>query len=172
MGLSFLLCTVLLSSAALLRVRLYRVVPFRGVILGGLIPNSIISSYLVYNGLSQLYRTLGIEENSEKMTIPTIRSWIDLLRLSKLLPEELLQPARRKRPEILYRWTEEERNLIMYLCLHRNWTWGEIYRTFFLLISVDAVKKAYSRVPPEARMQRALILISLIANSRNTTGVL
>jgi hypothetical protein len=105
------------------------------------------------------------------MTIPTIRSRVDLLRLSKMLLEELLQPARRKRPEILHRWTEEERNLIVYLRLHRNWTWGEIHRTFFSSISVDAVKKAYSRVPPEARMHRASILISLIANSRNTSRV-
>lgn len=105
------------------------------------------------------------------MTIPAIRSRVDLLQLSKMLPEELLQPAQRKRPEILHRWTEEERNLIVYLRLHRNWTWGEIHRTFFSSISVDAVKKAYSRVPPEARIHRASILISLIANSRNTSGV-
>jgi hypothetical protein len=55
--------------------------------------------------------------------------------------------------------------------LYRDWTWGEIHRTFFSSVSIDAVKKAYSRVPPEARMHRASILVSLIANSRNTSGV-
>jgi hypothetical protein len=105
------------------------------------------------------------------MSIPTIRSRIDLPRLSKLLPGELLQPPRRKRPEILHRWTEEERNLILYLRLYRDWTWGEIHRTFFSSVSVDAVKKVYSRVPAEARMHRASILVNLIANSRNTSGV-
>jgi hypothetical protein len=105
------------------------------------------------------------------MSNPTIGYRIDLLRLSKLLPEELLQLARRKRPEILHRWTEEERNLILYLRLYRDWTWSEIRRTFFSSVSIDAVKKAYSRVPPEARMHRASILVSLIADSRNTSGV-
>jgi hypothetical protein len=122
-------------------------------------------------GPSQLYKTSCIKENHEKMSIPTIRSRINLLRLSKLLPEKLLQPPRRKRPEILHRWTEEERNLILYLRLYRDWTWGEIHRTFFSSVSVDAVKKAYSRVPPEARMHRASILVNLIASSRNTSGV-
>jgi hypothetical protein len=158
------------------RVRPYQVVPFRGVILkspipSGVVPSGVVPSYFVWGGPSQLYKTSCIKENSEKMSIPTIRSRIDLLRLSKLLPEELLQPPRRKRPEILHRWTEAERNLILYLRLYRDWTWGEIHRTFFSSVSVDAVKKAYSRVPAEARMHRASILVNLIANSRNTSGV-
>jgi hypothetical protein len=168
---AYLFFSVLPSSAAPLPVRPYQVIPFGGVILRGLIPNSIVLSCFVYNSPSQLYRTLRIEENAEKMTVPTIRSRIDLLRLSKLLPEELLQPARRKRPEIYHRWTEEERNLIIYLRLHRDWTWGEIHRTFFSSVSVAAVRKAYLRMTPEARMHRASILVSLIANSRNTSGV-
>jgi hypothetical protein len=147
------------------------VIPFRGVIPKGLILSGIVPSYFVWGGPSQLYKTSYIKEKSEKMSIPTIRSRIDLLRLSKLLPKELLQPPRRKRPEILHRWTEEERNLVLYLRLYRDWTWGEIHRTFFLSVSVDAVKKAYSRVPPEARLYRASILVNLIANSRNTSGV-
>ncbi|KAH7108861.1 hypothetical protein B0J11DRAFT_573865 [Dendryphion nanum] len=96
---------------------------------------------------------------------------IDLLQLWNLPLREPLRSRRRKLRKATHRWTTEEQNFIVYLRLHRNWTWGQIHRTYFSSVSIGAVKSVYSRIPPEDRANRASIISLLIIDHRNTASV-
>lgn len=79
-------------------------------------------------------------------------------------------PRRGKQQQTSHRWTTEERTLICYLRVHRNWTWSQIQRTFFLLLSFDTVRVAYSKISLDARARYVSIASSLITSSCDRTS--
>lgn len=99
------------------------------------------------------------------------KSRIDLFQLSTLPLGEPLRPRRRKRQRVFHRWEKEELNLILYLRLHRDWTWSQIQKTYFPSVSVAAVKKAYSRIPSEDRAHCASIVPLQVIDPRNTADI-
>jgi hypothetical protein len=96
------------------------------------------------------------------MSTAVTGSLVDLLQLSILPPKS--SSHREKKLQAPHRWTDEERNLVSYLRLHRDWSWGQIQRTFFPSITPAAIRLLDKRLSAQERAYRASTASSHVIN--------
>jgi hypothetical protein len=96
-------------------------------------------------------------------------SLVDLLQLSTLPPKS--NSRQKKKLQAPHMWTDEERNLVSYLRLHRDWSWAQIQRTFFPSITPAAIRLLYKRLSARERAYRASTASSHVINPVDLANV-
>lgn len=104
------------------------------------------------------------------MSLPTTSPRLDYSQLYSLLQKKPSPPPpkrKRQKRQNVHSWTDEELNLLSYLRYLHHWRFGQIQKSFFPFLSLDAVRRAYQRLPTGDHEHRASTAATLITNSRS-----